>query len=79
MKKKPQQTSKLKNKTENPEGNITGFLNYYHYFVQPDQRIYNVSILHTTENQIKKQTFYPRNYAYNDHDLVTRPPNPFLS
>merc|ERR1712083_479615 len=52
---------------------ITGF-NYYHYFVQPDQRIYNVSILHTY-NRKHTTTTTRENYAYNDHDLVTRPPH----
>ena len=36
----------MKKKTCRKSCQITGF-NYYHYFVQPDQRIYNISILHT--------------------------------
>ena len=64
---------------------ISSFLdllkNYYHYFVQPEPEksimlVYNYIYIQKTElsKQNKNILLHTReNYAYNDHDLVTRP------
>merc|ERR1712127_553576 len=65
---------------------ISSFLdllkNYYHYFVQPEPEksimlVYNYIYIQKTELTKQNKNILllhtRENYAYNDHDLVTRP------
>ena len=83
------QQQKLEEKNKQAEKpikkSISSFLdllkNYYHYFVQPEPEksimlVYNYIYIQKTElsKQNKNILRHTReNYAYNDHDLVTRP------
>jgi len=83
-----QQKLKEKNKqAEKPiKKSISSFLdllkNYYHYFVQPEPEksimlVYNYIYIQKTELSKQNKNILllhtRENYAYNDHDLVTRP------
>ena len=71
---------------ERNKKSISSFLdllkNYYHYFVQPEPEksimlVYNYIYIQKTELSKQNKNILllhtRENYAYNDHDLVTRP------